>query len=245
MLRENFILKRRQMIHLCGAVAAAGCAPHADTEAAPPVPSPKPPGWDEVQENRRRMHAKFGAIGGAELNIEALPRDNTEFLGVEFFYEGSVVPFFRQAGLVRHGGSVSSMSSYAIPERAHVTWRDSTVGERVPYPWVYRYTGSIVGEDHIEVGSRVPQSVIDSIKTKGGGLRLLFRMAPEGTYFGWDIIRYPKGYRPDAQGIYIPPTFEEADGDVVEAQRLPDGSIRKGWYIHKKTGEKFDILTLR
>ncbi|MDI3489778.1 MAG: hypothetical protein PWP11_1055, partial [Thauera sp.] len=49
-------------------------------------------------------------------------------------------------------------------------------------------------DEIIEVGSRIPQALIDDLKRDPrGNLRLKFRMSEQGTLFGWDIERRP-GY---------------------------------------------------
>ncbi|HNC66247.1 MAG TPA: hypothetical protein PLT85_04240, partial [Thauera aminoaromatica] len=107
------------------------------------------------------------------------------------------------------------------------------------------YAGNILGDETIEVGSRIPQELIDDLeRDPRGNLRLKFRMSKDGTLFGWDIQRRP-GYDPnlrDPQGrdIHFPAVHSFAGGDFREAEIVNGKVVRKGWYIERRTGRKVE-----
>jgi hypothetical protein len=47
----------------------------------------------------------------------------------------------------------------------------------------------ISGDYRIPVAERIPDDVLNDIRAHGGGLRLKFRLKPDGVLFGWDIER--------------------------------------------------------
>ena len=97
-------------------------------------------------------------------------------------------------------------------------------------PWGSEFTGELAGDHTFEVASRIPDDVIGSIRSQGGGLRLKYRLTPEGVLFGWDIER--------SGGTMS--KFFMPGGDFKEAYFENGVVIQKGWYIDKN-GQK--ILT--
>ena len=132
--------------------------------------------------------------------------------------------------------------SQPVPERARILWRDS---DKFASDGRAAYVGNILGDKTIEVGSRIPQELIDDLKRDPrGNLRLKFRMSKDGTLFGWDIQRRP-GYDPslrDPQGrhIHFPAVHSFAGGDFREAEIVNGKVLRKGWYIHPRTGQRIE-----
>jgi hypothetical protein len=175
---------------------------------------------------RQRMVKKFDGMG-AGLEIGAMP--GTEFLGVMFYREITNEVFFKQSALVHGGGFITGIPNYSIPETARITWRDTDLLEGVNPKENAVHTGKILGEETIEIGAAVPQSVIDAARKIRGGLRLKIQMSNEGAYFGWDVAH--KRDRPRSPDVY-----SEWGGNFCEAQRDENDKLRMGWYIHKKTG---------
>ncbi|WP_225433121.1 hypothetical protein [Thauera sedimentorum] len=113
--------------------------------------------------------------------------------------------------------------SQPVPERVRIVWRDSS--EFVPDGRAL-YAGNIIGDELLEVGSRIPQDLIDELKRDPrGSLRLKFRMSEQGTLFGWDIERRPglhsdEARKARAQGkdLYYPPAHSHTGGDFKEAR---------------------------
>lgn len=130
-------------------------------------------------------------------------------------------------------GSILSLSGGAlpVPKSVHVTWREGVTSSRKGLdPWL---GGTIVGDYTIEVASRIPDAVLDSIRNEGGALRLKFRLKDDGVLLGWDIERPGGGISryPMVGGDFreAPVTFND-DGKVVK---------QPGWYIDKN-GQKIE-----
>lgn len=199
--------------------------------------------YDEA--SRVRMREKFGNIG-AELRVDAMA--GQDFYGVEFFPEGSDRPFYTSSYLALNNRDVMAMP-LAIPERVTVVWHASADKPAQGKYGQTTYPDRIIGTDTIEVGSRIPQEVLDSLRRERGGLRLKFRLSNDGVYFGWDIERRP-GYDPnkrdpvDHTPYYVRPVFSMTGGDFKEARvtSVDGNKVReKGWYIDKKTGKKIEV----
>jgi hypothetical protein len=135
--------------------------------------------------------------------------------------------------------SILSFSGGAlpVPKSVHVTWREgdakydsplSPDGTRRlgPNRWL---GGTIVGDYTIEVASRIPDAVLDSIRNEGGALRLKFRLKDDGVLLGWDIER-PGG------GIS---RYTMVGGDFREAYIFNGKVVEPGWYIDKD-GQKIE-----
>lgn len=94
-----------------------------------------------------------------------------------------------------------------VPEQVRVVWRDSSeIVGRVDNPAESTYAGTILGDYTFPVASRIPGDVIREIRKNGGGLRLKFRLKPDGVLFGWDIERFDGGL----------PKHSMAGGDFLE-----------------------------
>ncbi len=169
------------------------------------------------------MLEKFGDIG-AELRVDAFARQ--EFLGVEFFADGSDRPFYAKSSQ-RLDTRVNMMMPLHIPERVTVVWReaaDKPVGGKYGQ---MTYDDRIIGSDTIDVGPRIPQEVLDSLRRERGLLRLKFQLSNDGVYFGWDIQRRP-GYDPrkrDQFGnpVHVDAVHSMAGGDFREAEIFKEG----------------------
>jgi hypothetical protein len=97
-------------------------------------------------------------------------------------------------------------ASFSIPKTARVTWRE---GENLYNFRAQRYDGGIVTGDYtIDVASRIPDEVLDSIRKNGGALRLKFRLKNDGVLFGWDIER--------SDGRYL--SYEMPGGDFLDTK---------------------------
>lgn len=231
-------MRRRFLIRL--AVAALGTplmtACRGTLPAAPPAPLTE--SQARYLESRQRMLQRFGRPG-FELVVDALA--GQEFLGVEFFPEYAKHSFYRAGGQTLRS-QAKMILSQPVPERARILWRDS---DKFAPDGRAVYAGNILGDETIEVGSRIPQELIDDLeRDPRGNLRLKFRMSKDGTLFGWDIQRRP-GYDPnlrDPQGrdIHFPAVHSFAGGDFREAEIVNGKVVRKGWYIERRTGRKVE-----
>ncbi len=200
--------------------------------------APVPPALTESQ---KRMAQKFGPNRGYELRVDAMKGE--EFEGVNFYdvgvnwpIHGSGVQTFENRSLMGKSGP--------IPERVRIIWRDSAE-HGVESIDGSTYNGKIVGDEIIEVGSRIPQSVIDDLKRNSTReLRLKFRMSSQGTLLGWDVEHSP-GYKAGT-GVWYPSAYTSVGGDFKELrpahfmetprgiERLPDEDY---WELHPLTPE--------
>ena len=231
-------MRRRSLIRLAAAAlcTALTSACRSKLQAVPPASLTKSDA--RYLESRERMLQRFGRPG-IELVVDAMA--GQEFLGVEFFPEYAKHSFYRAGGQTLRS-QAKMILSQPVPERARILWRDS---DKFASDGRAIYVGNILGDETIEVGSRIPQELIDDLKRDPrGNLRLKFRMSKDGTLFGWDIQRRP-GYDPslrDPQGrhIHFPAVHSFAGGDFREAEIYNGKVLRRGWYIHPKTGQRFE-----
>jgi hypothetical protein len=231
-------MRRRFLIRL--AVAALGTHLMAACRVTPPAAPPTPLTESQARylESRQRMLQRFGRPG-FELVVDAVA--GQEFLGVEFFPEYAKHSFYRAGGQTLRS-QAKMILSQPVPERARILWRDS---DKFAPDGRAVYAGNILGDETIEVGSRIPQELIDDLeRDPRGNLRLKFRMSKDGTLFGWDIQRRP-GYDPnlrDPQGrdIHFPAVHSFAGGDFREAEIVNGKVVHKGWYIERRTGRKVE-----
>lgn len=229
------MMRRRILLGIAASVLLNGCR-----STPPPAPKPTTPEQARYLESRERMLKRFGRPG-FELVVDAM--DGQEFLGVEFFPEDAKYPFYQKGGQ-RLQTQTQMVLSQPVPERVRVVWRDSSAREFVQGVGG-RYAGNIIGDEIIEVGTRIPQALIDDLKRDPrGNLRLKFRMSEQGTLLGWDIERRP-GFDPKkrdeyGEAVYVAPVHSFAGGDFREAKILDGKPVRKGWYLDKRTGRKIE-----
>ena len=209
-----------------------GCKRPYDDPSANPLGQqvePMSPEQEKIMAARARMLAKFQGLDGVGWQFGA--KAGHEFLGVTFFREIDTERVFFQSSSLwkknRIDGNerVSAGPIAGIPEKVRVVWREaaSRLNDR--------YVGKIIGEHVIDVGLAVPDAVIESVRTKGGGLELKFMLAPETCYFGWHI------WRRDPR--FSEPIRDEIGGNFAEALFEGGGDVLvKGWYIDPRTGLK-------
>lgn len=129
---------------------------------------------------------------GLTLVVDAVP--GAEMLGNEFFADGSSTPFYAKSRMVQRNREIMSFPSGTVPETVRVVWRDSSeIVGRKDDPTQNTYAGNILGNYTIPIASRIPDEVVAEIRKNGGGLRLKFRLKPDGVLFGWDIERFEGG----------------------------------------------------
>lgn len=228
-------LSRRTFL-LLGAVSLAGC------RTTPPAP-PQKLTREQARylESRQRMLERFGRPG-FELVVDAMA--GQEFLAVEFYPEHARHSFYRKSGQSLKTQTKMALSQ-PVPERVRIVWRDSNKYALNPDGVTSRRTGNIIGDETIEVGTRIPQDLIDDLKRDPrGSLRLKFRMSNQGTLFGWDIERRP-GFDPKkrdqwGEAVYVGPVHSFAGGDFREAQIFNGKPVRKGWYIDRRMGQRIE-----
>ncbi|WP_448444682.1 hypothetical protein [Limnohabitans sp.] len=128
---------------------------------------------------------------GLTLVVDAV--EGAEMLGVEFFADGNEFPFFAKSRMVRTNREIMAFPSGVVPERVRVTWRKNASEGFYDKQGRIRYSAPIVGDYTFPVASRIPEEVVREIRKNGGGLRLKFRLKPDGVLFGWDIERFSGG----------------------------------------------------
>lgn len=145
---------------------------------------------------------------GLTLVVDAVP--GVKMLGNEFFADGSESPFYASSVTRQGNRSIMAFPSGKVPETVRVVWRDSSeLVRRKDDPAQSTYAGKVLGDHTIPIASRIPDEVAAEIRKNGGGLRLKFRLHPDGVLFGWDIERLEGG---------LPRHF------------LPGGDFLQTWY---------------
>ncbi len=128
---------------------------------------------------------------GLALVVDAV--EGAEMLGVEFFADGGEFPFYAKSRMVKRNREIMSFPSGVVPEQVRVVWRaNADEGYSDKYEHI-RYSAPIVGDYTFPVASRIPDEIAKEIRKHGGGLRLKFRLKPDGVLFGWDIERFSGG----------------------------------------------------
>jgi hypothetical protein len=116
-----------------------------------------------------------------------------ELLGVEFFADENDFPFYARSLQKKTGRAIMAFPSGVVPEKVRVVWRaNADEGYTDKYGRI-RYSAPIVGDYTFPVASRIPDEIAKEIRKHGGGLRLKFRLKPDGVMFGWDIERFSGG----------------------------------------------------
>jgi hypothetical protein len=128
---------------------------------------------------------------GLTLVVDAV--EGAEMLGVEFFADGSEFPFYAKSRTVKTNRSIRAFPSGIVPEQVRVMWRSSGTETYFDKSGRIRYSASILGDYTFPVASRIPDEIAKEIRKHGGGLRLKFRLKPDGVMFGWDIERFSGG----------------------------------------------------
>ncbi|HHW65053.1 MAG TPA: hypothetical protein GX403_14090 [Rhodocyclaceae bacterium] len=226
----------RRTFLMFGAVFLAGCR-----AAALAPPQKVTPEEARYLESRQRMVERFGRPG-FELVVDAMA--GQEFLAVEFYAEHAKHSLYRKSGQSLKTQTKMALSQ-PVPERVRIIWRDSNEYVLNPDRVTSRRAGNIIGDETIEVGTRIPQELIDDLtRDPRGTLRLKFRMSNQGTLFGWDIERRP-GFDPKkrdqwGEAVYVGPVHSFAGGDFREAKIFNGKPVRKGWYIDRRTGVRIE-----
>jgi hypothetical protein len=128
---------------------------------------------------------------GMILVVDAV--EGAEMLGVEFFADGIEFPFYARSLQKKTGRAIMAFPSGVVPEQVRVIWRaNADEGYTDQYNGI-RYSAPIVGDYTFPVASRIPDEIAKEIRKHGGGLRLKFRLKPDGVMFGWDIERFSGG----------------------------------------------------
>lgn len=123
------------------------------------------------------------------------------------------VTFFNDRGYVIYASSlvakrnreIMALGNPRIPLTVRVIWREGAGWDAVQKVW---NEGTIAGDYPIPIADRIPDAVVADIRQRRGGLRLKFRLKPDGVLFGWDIERPDGGLS----------RFDMPGGDFLETR---------------------------
>jgi hypothetical protein len=230
MSTTRLLLPRRRWLVLSAATLLACDRRQGEAKASAPL----------LSEEDLALRHKFRGLEGGELYVDAL----TEKTGVNVFDEKGQV-FYASASLsVRNNSRYSYGAEFGVPKTLRVEWRDRYEpvedGHLKGIPARSFYGGTILGNYTVPVASRIPDALLDDLRKNGGGFRLKIRLHDDGPLIGWDVVR--------PAGIELPPNDSEHSraahyhigGDFREAEIYNGRVVRKGWYIHPKTGQKIE-----
>lgn len=124
------------------------------------------------------------------------------------FYDDQGQDFYASSLVSRHVREVMALGSQRVPLTVRAVWREGTGWDDKKKIW---NEGKIVGDYTVPVAARIPDEVLASIRANGGGLRLKFRLKPDGVLFGWDIER-------DGAGTGHVLKFDMPGGDFLETR---------------------------
>lgn len=194
---------------------------------------------DEDAQLRRR----FLGIRGGELRVDALFDVNRVGLYEDRGYEFARGVFGPKKGLTSsYGGQVSGDRLVMPRTLRYVRFpHGSQFNGSGRFP---AYDGTPIMDVTVPVASRIPDEGLDAARRFGGHMRLKLRIHPDTLLVGWDVKHYPnfQGGKRDQFGVLLTgaPVYEAVGGDFREAEIVNGIAVRKGWYIHPKTGQKIE-----
>ena len=224
----NFTLdspQRRAFVFAC-IIALGGCNPVGRRT----TPEPAKPLSAEDEQLKR----KFRGLQGGQLRVDSL----FQVRGLNIFNENGYL-FFAMAGITPpHRANSSYGADFGVPKFLRFEWRDKIEMEprgalKRGLPDGAYYGGNILGNYTVPVASRIPDALLEDKRRNGGGFRLKIRIHPDGPLIGWDLER-GVGTGPDGS------KFHHAGGDFQEAYIYNGKVLRKGWFIHPKTGRRIE-----
>ena len=216
----------RRTLLLAGIITLSSCS--SGGRRTPPEPT-EPLSAEDAQLKR-----KFLGLRGGQLRVDSLFRVR----GLNIFDEHGRLFFAMGAMTPPHRANASYGADFGVPKFLRFEWRDKI--EMEPRGALNRglpdgayYGGTLLGNYTIPVASRIPDALLEDKRRNGGGFRLKIRIHPDGPLIGWDLER-GIGTGPDGS------KFHHAGGDFQEAYIYQGEVLRKGWFIHPKTGERIE-----
>jgi hypothetical protein len=148
------------------------------------------------------------------LVVDAVP--TAELRGVKF-YDDLGYEVFSSSLVARRNRAIMGFGSSRMPRMVRVVWREGAGWDDVKKVW---NEGQIAGDYIVDVAERIPDAVIANIRTHGGGLRLKFRLKPDGVLFGWDIERSLPipGCDPKQNATCLATHFFSPGGDFLDTR---------------------------
>ena len=182
-----------------------------------------------------QLKRKFRGLQGGQLRVDSL----FQVRGLNIFDEDGHL-FFAHSRLTPPDGRITGSygADFGVPKLLRFEWRDKIEMEsrgalKRGLPDGAYYGGNILGNYTVPVASRIPDALLEDKRRNGGGFRLKIRIHPDGPLIGWDLER-GVGTGPDGS------KFHHAGGDFQEAYIYNGKVLRKGWFIHPKTGQRIE-----
>jgi hypothetical protein len=122
-------------------------------------------------------------------------------------YDDRGVEIYASSTVARRNREIMALGGTRVPLTVRAVWRKGAGWDKIKEIW---NGGVIVGDYAIPVAERIPDEVLNNIRAHGGGLRLKFRLKPDGVLFGWDIER--------AAPLGDVSIFEMPGGDFLETR---------------------------
>ena len=101
-------------------------------------------------------------------------------------YDDRGMEIYAKSRVTRRNREIMALGGTRIPLTVRIVWRKGAGWDKINEIW---NEGVVVGDYIIAVVDRIPNEVLKEIRAHGGGLRLKFRLKPDGVLFGWDIER--------------------------------------------------------
>jgi hypothetical protein len=238
--RRQTCLQLGTLLGLSGLSTLTGCGPSMSAQRRAPVDL-----LAYSTEDQALIH-KFRGIRGFELYMSGFgtKEDYIHAIGVDDKGGGVVEMAFAKGGDSKQGGFWRPTGPYKYVDFKLYK------GNTVKYHWDNNgnktgMSGHLYGQWRVPVAERIPDDLLDDLRANPkGGMRIKFRFHPDGVLLGWDIQRRP-GFDPNKRDefgnqLFVRAVHSFAGGDFREAQIINGQVVRKGWYIHPKTGERIE-----
>jgi hypothetical protein len=188
--------------------------------------------WAKLSEEDKALRRKFRGLRGGQLVVDAFGEKH----GVNIFGDDGKL-FFSQATLsIRNNTRLSYSANFGVPKTLRAEWRDPATEFR-PHTLTGAYDGgTVIANYTVPVASRIPDEVLDAVRSKKGGFRLKLRLHDDGLLIGWDI----ESRLGASAGVYSPAVRSFVGGDFQEADIVDGKPVRKGWYIDPKTKQRIE-----
>lgn len=204
-------------------------------------PAPRMPQRTYTEEEQRRFH-KFRGVDGYGLVVDifkAYPQGTVCLIIDDLGHHIAGGIGVTTTGSIRPPGLFKFIeASLYEPNVQRRPLKSGKEGVLIP-------GGDLIGQWTVPVADRIPDELLNDLRRDPkGSLRIKIRLHREGVLLGWDIERRP-GYDPKKRNAYGNPIFVSAvhsfaGGDFREAEIINGQAVRKGWYIHPKTGQRIE-----
>jgi hypothetical protein len=222
-----------------------GCS-HAEPQVQPQPRKMLQPTWyNESDSAQQGLNYKFRGVHSGQLVVDGFGQK-----GCVVMYDDKGQMFYQSGTLSIKNASIYDQGVFRIPVTLRVIWRIANDLQCVMDNQTRIFKGgTIVGDYTVPVASRIPNELLEDIRTNKGKFRLKIRVADDGPLIGWDIESRPD-YDPNKKHLYNPPYHRMIGGDFNEKRKVyfkqtPKGLVHldpeilePGWYIDRKTGKK-------